>query len=719
MIKFLKRSISIKFITLAAVSIFTATLITGIISYIAASSSLIEKLKTSDLVNLVQLKAEKMDARIARAIETSIVLSDDPLIITWFKEGEKDARLGRMTKERLTSIKKAYDYSTVFAVNRYTGHYWKENNTLNDIQSPNNPRDRWFYRALASKIKVNLNIGTNKKKGKERKTRVYANVLMGDPNDPAGIAGVGVNITTLADEFTSIDRYQGRSWMINRKGEIQIAKEEAREKEKENKDDKKVKKKKNISVIIGKDNAAKIIKNFNKTDVLEYTDPRDGRMFLAHSPVRSTNKVESAQWIAVYVVPRSVMTSSLNFIGISTAVSAIMAIILVVFLFFFGSRSIIMSIKQVVKGFVTISEGSLDYRVSVDSEDEVGNMSMKFNVFTARIQEVISDVKSISINLAASSEEMSVTTINFSDNVRNQSAATEEILAAIGHISEGEDTVANIAESQNSSLNNLLVKIEELSGLVDEMGDITTQTLEKADGMSLAAKKGEESMKYMNSSMGKITESSKDMLNIISMINEISDKINLLSLNAAIEAARAGESGRGFAVVADEIAKLAIQTSESTSEIAQLINENNLEIEKGIGNVDDSISSTNEIIDGVTAITGMMNKIGENMEKQLRSNREVNEETGTVLKKSEDIQRATQQQKSEASEIVNSVSSINDLMQLNASGSLEMAGVAESVATMAELLRRKVDFFKVGKKKEENSHQELPENVEAPDEENN
>ena len=114
--------------------------------------------------------------------------------------------------------------------------------------------------------------------------------------------------------------------------------------------------------------------------------------------------------------------------------------------------------------------------------------------------------------------------------------------------------------------------------IILEMGQKTRDTSSLTESISDQARTGSKSLEDMNESITKISASSGEVKNIIGIINDISDKINLLSLNAAIEAARAGEAGRGFAVVADEISKLADQTAQSIKGISDLIRENDSEI---------------------------------------------------------------------------------------------------------------------------------------------
>jgi methyl-accepting chemotaxis protein len=95
------------------------------------------------------------------------------------------------------------------------------------------------------------------------------------------------------------------------------------------------------------------------------------------------------------------------------------------------------------------------------------------------------------------------------------------------------------------------------------------------------AREGEEVGSSASSAMKHIVESSKKISEMVTMINDISDQINLLSLNASIEAARAGEAGRGFAVVAEEIGKLADNTSSQVKEIQQLSSEIGHNVQEG------------------------------------------------------------------------------------------------------------------------------------------
>lgn len=311
-----------------------------------------------------------------------------------------------------------------------------------------------------------------------------------------------------------------------------------------------------------------------------------------------------------------------------------------------------------------------------------------------RTMALLSSVTSISEKLAGASAQMSSTTDSFSSNAQYQASSAEEITATVEEISAGIESVANIANVQMDKMQGLVAKLDELSGQINNMKNMISRTLNVTISISAEARNGEISLKKMEESMHSMNQRSSAMAGIIEIINDISDKINLLSLNAAIEAARAGDAGRGFAVVADEISKLADQTSSSVNEISTLIKAGENETRNGLDTVNGVVLSLSKIIEGVTGINKMVESMSSFMENQFNTNREVNAEASSVRDRSEEIKNAAEEQKNATTEIVKSISTITELTQANAAGAEQMAANADEISSIASNLNEKVEVFK-------------------------
>lgn len=348
------------------------------------------------------------------------------------------------------------------------------------------------------------------------------------------------------------------------------------------------------------------------------------------------------------------------------------------------------SLEQIKEG-----AGDLTKKIEIESYDEVGNVAGLFNEFLEHLRQIVISIKDASEHVAASSVEMRNSSEGLSTQAQNQAASIEETSSAMEQIKATIDSVSHNAKNQSSKADSTRASMDYLA---ESIGNINTNSQDAnrmAEDTHSYAIDGEKILGQTVDSMKEIYESSFKITEIVTIITDISDQINLLSLNASIEAARAGEHGKGFAVVAEEIAKLADQTANSSKEINKLINESNDKIESGSTFVENTAASLRKIIDNVKNTATLMEDIAKSSNELNEMSTQVSTDVQQVNQMSEEISIMMEEQSLSSNEIIKAINQINDVTQGVASGSEELAASAEELSSQAELMKSIVGKFKI------------------------
>jgi methyl-accepting chemotaxis protein len=213
---------------------------------------------------------------------------------------------------------------------------------------------------------------------------------------------------------------------------------------------------------------------------------------------------------------------------------------------------------------------------------------------------------------------------NNADVVRTMSRAAAEVRSGAEEISHGNANLSQRTEEQASSLEETASSMEEMTSTVKNNADNAAQANQLALAARDHAERGGTVVQSAVTAMGAIDASSRKIVDIIGVIDEIAFQTNLLALNAAVEAARAGEQGRGFAVVASEVRNLASRSAGAAKEIKALIQDSVAKVSDGKKLVGESGEVLGEIVTGVKKVTDVVAEIAAASQEQSSGIEQVN-----------------------------------------------------------------------------------------------
>lgn len=221
-------------------------------------------------------------------------------------------------------------------------------------------------------------------------------------------------------------------------------------------------------------------------------------------------------------------------------------------------RYLAFSIKIILEEMQRFAHGDLTVEMTPAFEgDEIGELYVGFNEAISNIREMLISIVHALSETASTSSAIQNVTDELAQGTRKQTQQAKEIATQVEELA--------LASMNNSRNADKALDVANKNGQTASSGGrIVGQTLTKIEEIASVVSSSAMTVHRLGESSAQITE-------IVSVINEIADQTNLLALNAAIEAARAGEQGRGFSVVADEVRKLAERTAQATKEISNMV----------------------------------------------------------------------------------------------------------------------------------------------------
>ena len=254
----------------------------------------------------------------------------------------------------------------------------------------------------------------------------------------------------------------------------------------------------------------------------------------------------------------------------NTILALIIILIVVLVLQFFTLKRTFAPIKQLTGALEKLSQGDFTVQLKT-SDNELGQVNAKFNATVNQIKQLVTTIKSVSVQSAEQSKFLFAAVESNNDS---SSAITKNI-----------EAMSERVAVQSSSITEGVTSLEEISSGVTTIAGNTNDLAETSMQMKEQSEKGNENVEQVIEQMNSINDSVKNSVNrigklqkrsdeigqIVQAITEIANQTSLLSLNASIEAARAGEEGRGFAVVANEVKKLSEESKQSADKIKELV----------------------------------------------------------------------------------------------------------------------------------------------------
>lgn len=340
-----------------------------------------------------------------------------------------------------------------------------------------------------------------------------------------------------------------------------------------------------------------------------------------------TSKIPGTDWELTLAIDEKEQTAGLRAVimvslGAVAGITILVSILLSLWLnrSFIGLQKVRNALEEISSG-----DGDLTKRLYSQGEDEVAQIAKAFNTFVEKLEGILLDIRDTTLSIGS---------------------------AAI-QITESSQDLSGRTESTAASLQQASASLEELTSTVNQTAESSKEANKLSEESSKLAVQGGSVVQQLAQTMAEIETASRQISEIVSMVDGIAFQTNLLALNASVEAARAGEHGKGFSVVASEVRNLAGRCADAAKEIKNLVQASAVKTESGSTLAKNAGKSMSEIVTSVDRVVDVLSEISAATQEQSQGIGQINIAVA-------ELDRVTQQNSAQSGQFVETAAMLNE-----------------------------------------------------------